>query len=201
IISTMPGGEVLGVLFFASLVLAGITSLVSIVEVVLDAFEDKFNMSRSTSVGIIGGLMAIVSIGLFSTTEGLNLLDLVDNFANNFGIAGAGLISVITFGWALRKFGELRDHLNSVSSFKVGLTWQLLLSVVTPIILGFMFISEIIERVQDGYGDMPQNYVNTYGWGVAIGTIVIAIALSLLPWPQGVVETKGLNETERKELV
>src|SRR5699024_10009850 len=90
IISTMPGGTVLGVLFFASLVLAGITSLVSIVEVVLDAFEDKFNLSRNASVGIVGGVMAIASILLFSTTEGLNLLDIIDNFANNFGIVGAG---------------------------------------------------------------------------------------------------------------
>lgn len=201
IISTMPGGAVLGVLFFASLVLAGITSLVSIVEVVLDAFEDKFNMSRNASVGIIGGIMAIASIALFSTTEGLNLLDIVDNFANNFGIVGAGLVSVIAFGWVLRRFGELRDHLNAVSSFKVGLTWQIMLSLVTPIILGFMFVSELITRIQDGYGGMPQGYVNIYGWGVAIGAIVVAVVLSLLPWPKGVVETKGLNETERSELV
>src|SRR5690625_3793482 len=174
IISTMPGGAVLGVLFFASLVLAGITSLVSIVEVVLDAFEDKFGLSRNASVGIIGGIMAVASIVLFSSTEGLNLLDVVDNFANNIGIAGAGLISVIAFGWVLRKFGELRDHLNSVSSFKVGLTWQIMLTLVTPIVLGFMFLSEVINRIKEGYGDMPTSYVNTYGWGLSIGIIVLA---------------------------
>ncbi len=200
IISTMPGGAVLGVLFFTSLVLAGLTSLVSIVEVVLDAFEDKFNLSRNASVGIVGGVMAILSIALFSTTEGLNLLDIVDNFANNFGIVGAGLISLIAFGWVLRRFGDLRDHLNSVSSFKVGMTWQIMLTIVTPVILGFMFISEIITRIQEGYGGMPASYVNTYGWGVAVGTIVVAIILSLLPWPGGVVETKGLNEKERSEI-
>lgn len=201
IISTMPGGAFLGVLFFASLVLAGITSLVSIVEVVLDAFEDKFNMSRTASVGIIGGAMAIISIAFFATTEGLNLLDLVDNFANNFGIVGAGLISVIAIGSGLYKLQQLGDHLNMVSSFKVGPTWRILLNVVTPVILGFMFVSEIITRIQAGYEEMPQSYVNTYGWGVAVGAIVIAIILSLLPWPKGVVETKGLNEQERRELV
>lgn len=201
IISTMPGGAVLGVLFFGSLVLAGLTSLVSIVEVVLDAFEDKFNLSRNVSVGVIGGLMAVLSILLFSTTESLNLLDIVDNFANNFGIVGAGLISVITFGWALRKFGDLRDHLNSVSSFKVGLTWQIMLSVVTPVVLGFMFISEVINRINEGYGDMPTAYVNTYGWGIAVGVLVLAVIFSLLPWPKGVVETKGLNDKERAEIL
>ncbi|HLS02151.1 MAG TPA: sodium-dependent transporter, partial [Beutenbergiaceae bacterium] len=88
-----------------------------------------------------------------------------------------------------------------VSSFKVGPTWRILLNVVTPVILGFMFVSEIITRIQAGYEEMPQSYVNTYGWGVAVGAIVIAIILSLLPWPKGVVETKGLNEQERRELV
>src|SRR5699024_2237070 len=91
IISTMPGGAVFGVLFFSSLVLAGITSMVSIVEVVLDAFEDKFGLSRTASVGVVGGLMAIISIVLFPTVTGLNLLDVTDRFANAFGIVGAGL--------------------------------------------------------------------------------------------------------------
>src|SRR5690625_1785849 len=90
IISTMPGGAVLGVLFFASLVLAGITSLVSIVEVVLDAFEDKFNLSRNASVGIVGGIMAVASIALFSSTEGLNLLDIVRSEERRVGKGGTG---------------------------------------------------------------------------------------------------------------
>lgn len=191
IISTMPGGALLGVLFFASLVLAGITSLVSITEVVIDAFADKLNLGRSASVFVIGGLMAVVSLVLFPTTTGLNLLDVVDNFANNFGIVGAGLVSVITLGWGLRRLRGLGGHLNAVSSFKVGIGWRLMLTIVTPVVLGFMFISEIVNRIQEGYGDMPSSFVNIYGWGVAIGLIVIAVILSRLPWPKGVVEREG----------
>src|SRR5699024_11376583 len=84
--------------------------------------------------------------------------------------------------------------------FKVGLTWQIMLTLVTPIVLGFMFLSEVINRIKEGYGGMPTGYVNTYGWGLSIGIIVLAIVLSLLPWPKGVVETKGLNELERSEV-
>lgn len=191
IISTMPGGALLGVLFFASLVLAGVTSLVSIVEVVIDAFADKLNLGRSASVFIIGGLMAVVSLALFPTTTGLNLLDITDNFANNFGIVGAGLVSVLVLGWILRRLRGLGDHLNSVSSFRVGLGWRLMLSLVTPVVLGFMLVKEIVDRIQEGYGDMPTSYVNIYGWTVAIGLIVIAVVLTLLPWPKGVVERDG----------
>ena len=188
IISTMPGGALLGVLFFASLVLAGITSLVSIVEVVIDAFEDKFNLGRTASVAVVGGLMAVVSLVLFPTTTGLNLLDIVDNFANNFGIVGAGLVSVITLGWGLRRLRDLSGHLNAISSFKLNWGWLVMLTVVTPLVLGFMFISEVVDRIQEGYGGMPSSYVGIFGWGVAIGLIVIAIILSFVPWPKGVVE-------------
>ncbi len=191
IISTMPGGAFLGVLFFASLVLAGITSLVSIVEVVIDAFEDKFNLSRTVSVLVVGGLMAVVSLVLFPTTTGLNLLDVVDNFANNFGIVGAGLVAVITLGWGLRRLRGLSNHLNAISSFKLNWGWMVMLTVVTPVVLGFMFISEVITRIQEGYGEMPSSFVGIFGWGVAIGLIVIAVILSFVPWPKGVVEREG----------
>ncbi|MBT1018568.1 sodium-dependent transporter, partial [Canibacter sp. lx-72] len=45
IISLMPGGPIFGVLFFTSLALAGITSLLSILQVVIGAFQDKFGWS------------------------------------------------------------------------------------------------------------------------------------------------------------
>src|SRR3546814_14903790 len=46
IINEAPAGVVIGLPFFASLILAGITSLVSILEVVISAIRDKFRMSR-----------------------------------------------------------------------------------------------------------------------------------------------------------
>src|SRR5699024_11609492 len=107
----------------------------------------KFNLSRTVSVVVVGGLMAVVSLVLFPTTTGLNLLDIVDNFANNFGIVGAGLVSVITLGWGLRRLRDLSGHLNAITSFKLNWGWLLMLTVITPIVLGFMFISEVVDQI------------------------------------------------------
>ena len=41
IVSAAPLGSVIGVLFFGSLVFAGLTSLISILEVIVAAFQDK----------------------------------------------------------------------------------------------------------------------------------------------------------------
>ena len=46
VISQMTGGSLFGFLFFFSLVLAGLTSLVSLVEVVTAAFQDKLGLQR-----------------------------------------------------------------------------------------------------------------------------------------------------------
>ncbi|GAB3560996.1 sodium-dependent transporter [Spelaeicoccus albus] len=186
IISEMPGGAWFGVLFFGSIVVAGFTSLISIVEVVVSSLRDKTAMSRNRAVWSIGGVLAIISLALFSTTTSLNLLDVTDAFINNFGIVGAALLAVLVLGWGVRKLPELRDHLNGVSSFTVNRTWRVFVSVVTPILLGYMFIKEVVDRITEGYGDMPAWFVNTFGWGVGIGIIVLAWLVSLIPWKRDV---------------
>ncbi|UFU02155.1 sodium-dependent transporter [Ruania suaedae] len=195
IISSIGGGlgAVFGVLFFAALVLAGITSLVSIVEVVLTAVEDKTGISRTTSVVAVGGGMAVISLLLFPTTTGLNLLDVVDQWANNFGIVGAGLVSVITVAWGLRRLRSLGDHLNEISSFRVGAPWRVMLGVVSPIVIGVMFIQWLITRITEGYGDVPAGYVNIYGWGLALLLIALAVVLSLIPWRSGALHDEPVR--------
>lgn len=83
----LPG--VFGFLFFASLVLAGLSSLISISETYIAAVSEKFNISRTKSVLFGGGLAAIISIA-YATQGGLVLLDTVDHFINNYGVALAG---------------------------------------------------------------------------------------------------------------
>src|SRR5699024_7070692 len=86
IINEAPGGALLGVLFFGSLVLAGLTSLISIVEVVIGAVRDKIGISRRAATFVVGVPMGVVSVALLSTTGGLFLLDTMDAFVNSFGI-------------------------------------------------------------------------------------------------------------------
>lgn len=182
IVSEMPGGPIFGVLFFGSLVFAGFTSLISIIQVAVSAFEDKTGLGRVPAVLTIGGVSAIVSLLLFPTTTGLNTLDVVDRFANQFGIVGVAFVALIVIAWILRRLPDLRDHLNSVSSFKVGRGWLVFTGGVTPLVLGYMLFSEIRDRLSEGYGGLPDDLVLVFGWGVQAVVIVAAVALSFIPW-------------------
>lgn len=185
IISQAPFGTVLGLLFFASLVFAGFTSMVSIVEVVIAAVTDKLGVGRVAATMITGIPCAVISMALFATTTGLNLLDVVDAFVNSFGIVAVSLVIVIWLGVGIGSLPMLRDHLNSVSSFKVGRTWQVLVGGVTPVILGHTLIDSISDRLANGYGGMPEWFVGVFGWGMAIGLVVLGWLLSRLPWRPG----------------
>ena len=87
-------GTVLGILFFICLLFAGVTSSVSLIEAVSAPFIDKFKWPRNKVVTII--CLIGVSIGIiYSTGAGILLLDIIDNFINNYGIVVVGLLEVL----------------------------------------------------------------------------------------------------------
>lgn len=188
IISQAPFGTLIGVLFFGALTFAGFTSLISIVEVVVAGIRDKLGLSRPAAVILVIVPLAAVSLLFFPTTTGLNLLDITDAFVNNFGIVGAALISVMLLTAGFSALPTLRDHLNSVSSFKLGRTWMILAGGITPLILGYILIDQLSQTIADGYGDMPSWFVNTFGWGQAIALVVLSYLASKLPWSKRTVE-------------
>jgi len=182
IISQMPGGPIFGALFFGSLVMAGFTSLISVLQVVSAAVQEKFGMSpRGAAVGV-GVVSAVLSILLFSTTTGLLALDVADQWANNVGIVASAVLTTVLVIWVLRRGGELRYHLNAVSTFKVGRVWVFLVGILGPIVLGYMLIQRIIVLIVDGYEGLPGWYLGIVGWGTIAFIVVAAIVLTLVPW-------------------
>ncbi|MBX6768433.1 MAG: sodium-dependent transporter, partial [Actinomadura rubrobrunea] len=182
IISSMPGGDLFGVLFFVSLVIAGLTSLISIVQVVVSAVQDRFGLGRLTSVLGVGGAVAVVSIALFPTDQGLYLLDVVDHFINQYGIVLAGLVVLVVVGWVLRRLAELQDHANVASAIRIGRLWRLCLGVVTPLMLGWMMWDSLRDEFAENYEGYPTWFLNAAGWGVAGGVLVVGVVMALLLW-------------------
>lgn len=181
IINQAPFGAVIGVLFFGSLVFAGLTSLISVLEVVIAAVQDKLKTGRVTATLAVGIPMMLASVLLFGTTTGLPVLDVLDKFVNTYGIVAAGFLYVLCVVLG-RNLGVLTRHLNKTSSLKVGKTWLLFVGVVTPLVLGTMLFTDTCSLLTEGYGGYPGWFVGLYGWGTAIGVLVLAFGLSLLPW-------------------
>ncbi|WP_152195618.1 sodium-dependent transporter [Georgenia subflava] len=182
IVSLMPGGPIFGVLFFASLTLAGFTSLISIMQVISAAFQEKFGLSRVQVSVLIGGLCAIVSLALFSTTSSLAMLDTVDKYTNEIGVVSSAILMCLILGFGLRKLPELQAHLNSVSTARVGTWWRVLVGIIVPLALLYMLATTVIDLITTPYGGYPESFVNIVGWGVVGAMILAAVVYSLIRW-------------------
>ncbi len=187
IIGEAPGGALIGVLFFGSLVVAGFTSLVSIVEVVISAFQDKFGLERMPATLGVGIPLALISTLLFPTTMGLALLDVLDNWVNQYGIVAVALVATVVATYMVRGLPTLRDHLNQKGSFQVGGMWMLFVGVISPLVLTVTLIMSTNALVGSGesYSGYPSWFNLVFGWLMAASLVVIGVVLSLLPWPAG----------------
>lgn len=186
IIGEAPGGALIGVLFFGSLVLAGFTSLVSIVEVVISSIADKFGLSRVPAALLVTVPLALFSIAVFPTTMGLSLLDTMDNWVNQYGIVGAALVGTIVLVYLVKALPTLRDHLNLRGTFPLGKAWSIAVAVIVPIVLGVSLIASTVGLIggEGTYSDYPWWFNFTFGWLMALSLVVGGAVLSLLPWPK-----------------
>lgn len=189
IINELPAfNGLFGLLFFISLTLAGITSLMSITETYVAALVDKFNITRAKAVLIGGGLAAVISL-LYASKGGLYFLDNVDYFINQFGVAMIGLVEVVLIAWVLRKTGVLKNHANEISDIRLGAWWTVSIAVITPIVMGYMmfglFKMNLLREFgtdTGNYENYPDAFINYSGWTVVIGVLVLGIILALTKW-------------------
>ena len=175
---------VVGVLFFLSLVCAGMSSEISISETVVSGIMDKFSLSRKkvvTGYCLVAGLLSLV----FTTGSGLLILDIVDHFINNFNIVFAGLIEVILLGWFF-SLRTVKDHMHPISDFNVGVWWNFCIKVLTPIVLGVTAVQNLIGDIRTPYGDYSLAALATLGWGVWGAAIGLSLILSTVKWKQPV---------------
>ncbi|GAE92875.1 sodium-dependent transporter [Gracilibacillus boraciitolerans JCM 21714] len=182
IISQMPASGFFGFLFFASLFLAGLSSMISISETYIAGLQEKFSISRGKAVTFGGGLAFIVSL-FFANQGGLNLLDTVDYFINNYGVALAGLFEVVAIAWFARSLKDLQQHADSVSDIKLGIWWRICLGIITPAILGYMMLQNLKTDLSSAYGDYPIDFLFNFGWLVAIGAMLIGAIITVKKWP------------------
>ncbi|WP_299954273.1 sodium-dependent transporter [uncultured Modestobacter sp.] len=185
IISEAPAGALLGVLFFGCLVLAGITSLVSVIEVVISAVRDKLDTGRLTATLLVGVPAAVLSLVLFSTTSGIYVLDVVDHFVNQYGILVVALVSMLAVAWALRALTGLGDHLNVHGRPRVGTGWRLLTSVVAPAALAVVLVLALREDIAAAYEDYPTWLLLVFGWALVVALPLVGFLVARLPWRAG----------------
>jgi NSS family neurotransmitter:Na+ symporter len=139
--SQMPGGTVLGVLFFVLLLFAALTSAVSLLEIAVATLIDMFGVRRRTAT--LGAGLAIFLFGLMSADAGFkpfpawlvgerNFFDTVDWLVSNIMLPIGGLVLAVFVGWVMPS-SQSREQFTTGSRLG-GLYggWLFLLRYVVP---------------------------------------------------------------------
>lgn len=182
VVSQMPIAPVFGVLFFGSLLIAGLTSLISIIEVVVSGFVDKFNFSRRKTVWVLGLILMGFSILFFATTSGLYVLDTVDKFTNEVAIVMCAIVMCVLLLLVRRRGYELSQHMTLLSTFPLGRTWRFFVTFVSPVVIAVMFVQVTVNLIQEGYSGYQDWFVGIFGWGTLALMLVVAIVFTVMPW-------------------
>ncbi|MDD9302972.1 MAG: sodium-dependent transporter [Desulfobacter sp.] len=171
-INSLPGPAFFGTLFFLALIFAGLSSMVSICEVSVSSLMDKFHISRKKAMTLYC-LVGLVTGAVFASHSGLLVLDIVDRFINNFGVLAGGLVEIIFLTWVC-KLSVFKDHINKTSDFYVGNFWTFCLKIVTPGVLGYMSVANLIGDLKTPYGDYSSTALFYFGWLLVVGIVVIS---------------------------
>jgi NSS family neurotransmitter:Na+ symporter len=191
-VSLMPGGNFFGAIFFLSLFIAGLSSSISIIEAFTSAVVDKFGISRKTIVSVVCMLGFLGSI-IFTTQAGLIWLDIADHFLTHYGLVVVGIAECILVGWFF-KLDVLRNHINRISSIKLGVWWDFLVKFFVPLVLSIILVGDLYNEIKQPYEGYSWTSLILIGRDWVLLTFIIALVIAMRPWKTE--HHKGAGRTE-----
>ncbi len=146
----MPGGHLFSVLFFLMLSVAGITSMVGLIESVNAWLEDRFAMPRHKSALLVVGSVAVLSmLSIMSYNVmgeldlgGRNFNDLMDYFSNQILLPLGGLLIAVFAGWVMKSQFS-REELTTLNQAMYTF-WHFLIRFVVPPAVAVIFVVGVV---------------------------------------------------------
>jgi len=180
-IKLMPAfARTFGVLFFSSLVIAGLSSAVSLVEAFTSAVIDKFHYPRKKVVSVvcIAGFLGSI---IFTTQAGLLWLDILDYFLLNYGLVIVGILECILIGWIF-KASKLRKHINQAGDARLPKLWDVCVKFISPAVLALLLFNTLSKEIAEPYSGYPRVATIMIGRDWLILALIAALFISMRPW-------------------
>ncbi len=152
----MPAGGFIAILFFVALLVAAVTSSISMMEVAVSYLVEEKKISRKKACGVIFfvcwvvGALCSLSFGPLSDIKigDGNLFDFFDHLSSNVLMTLGSLLTVLFVGWRLKKTDVYDEFTNggtlsrNVRLFDV--LW-FLIRYVCPIAIAIIFVYGLIN--------------------------------------------------------
>ena len=151
----MPAGGVVAILFFLALLVAALTSSISMLEVAVAYLVEEKKFSRLWACVVlfavcwVVGAICSLSFGPLSDIkiDGGNIFDFFDNLSSNILMTLGSLLTVLFVGWRLKKTDVYDEFTNggtlSRNARLFGVLW-FLIRYVCPLAIAAIFISGLL---------------------------------------------------------
>lgn len=183
-ISQLPfgpaGRAAFGAIFFLVLIMAGLSSGISLIEAFTCSLIDKFEWPRKKVVTAIC-LLGIAGSLIFTTRAGLLILDIVDHFITNYALVIGGILECALVGWLL-KARDARRHINASGGLKLNVIWDVCVRYLTPVVLVAITVRSLVGEMLENYEGYPSDALVLYGMGWMLVTLMAAVVFTFYPW-------------------
>ena len=152
---SIPGGDIIGAAFFVLVVLAAITSSISLMETVVAAVMEKFHIGRVRSciivtiITILLGMLSVLGYSDWSqvTIFGMQFLDFFDFITNSMLMPLLALLTCILIGWIV-KTKYIEDEVScGENKFRVRLMYRIMIRFVCPVCMIMILITPFVTSI------------------------------------------------------
>ncbi len=155
VFSQMPAGGLIAIIFFVALLVAALTSSISMLEVAVAYLVEEKGFTRIRACVVLFvvcwavGALCSLSFGPLSDVKiaGNTIFDFFDSLSSNVLMTLGSLFTVLFVGWCLKKtdiYDEFTNGGSLSTNVKVfGLLW-FLIRYVCPLAIIFIFISGLL---------------------------------------------------------
>lgn len=148
-------GNVIGVIFFAMVLFAAITSSISIMEAVVSSLMDGFKMKRKPATllvlayGIVAGIIVCLGynklyfeLSLPNGTVG-QILDVMDYVSNNIFMPIVALATCILIGWVAKPKTVIDEVAKNGAKFNRKFIYNATIKVIAPALLVVLLLQAL----------------------------------------------------------
>lgn len=152
IFSTIPLGNIIGVVFFLLVFFAALTSSISLMETVVSIIHDKIHIKRTTTCLIVVAgctlfaLPSTLGFGLWENIKifGLNFLDFFDFISNSVIMPIVALLTCIFVGYIIKP-KTLSEEIALTGKFKSEKIFTVIIKYIAPVCILAILISSVLN--------------------------------------------------------
>lgn len=154
VFSSMTGGTIFALMFFALLLFAALTTSLPIYEAIITALEEKTKLKRQSCIlltlGVIfvlGNIPCALSSNVLADVRvfGMSIFDAFDNISANIFFVLTSLFSALFVGWVLGAEAKKEVLRGSEKYAKIVDFWFVYVKFIVPFVILVVFISSFYK--------------------------------------------------------